>query len=271
MEWERTEKSAQPIVVYGATALGTAAAVRLGERAILLEKSGWAAWEFSACFEPGEGPWEAETPEGEALKEELTRRAVLASGKTHIQGAAPVFFRILRDRNVRALFRTEIVSVSEQDGGYAVTFADDEGFHTLQAAAVLDTTSSGETLPFLEKPPFRKSLNATLVPEKVDEAPPSTEEPQFRLIPGSFPDEFYLRFFPDPGVSLYEARKALFSLWEKRSGGLRNWRIGAVSPEFSLRCEAETLRISDRRVWAPSAARRNLLAAFEAGLTLPLF
>ena len=105
----------------------------------------------------------------------------------------------------------------------------------------------------------------------MDEAPPSAEEPQFRLIPGSFPDEFYLRFSPDPGGSLYEARKALFSLWEKRSEGLRNWRIGAVSPEFSLRCEAETLRISDRRVWAPSAARRNLLAAFEAGLTLPLF
>ena len=38
-----------PVFICGATALGIAAAVRLGDRAVLAEENGWAAGEFAAA------------------------------------------------------------------------------------------------------------------------------------------------------------------------------------------------------------------------------
>ena len=37
-----------PVFICGATALGIATAVRLGDRAVLAEENGWAAGEFAA-------------------------------------------------------------------------------------------------------------------------------------------------------------------------------------------------------------------------------
>ena len=258
-----------PVFICGATALGIAAAVRLGDRAVLAEENGWAAGEFAAAFEPGEGPWEPVTAEGKALADELVRRAVLSSRGTHIQGAAPVFFRLLRDPGAWARFLTRLAGIRRQGDGYVVTLADSEGFHTLEAGTILDTTSTGETAPGRFSG-FRESLNATLVPGAEGAEPPVSSDPGLTVIPGSFFDEFYLRCRLEPGTSLEAARETLFLRWGSRGPGLEAWRIAAISPMVSRRAAPGVRRVEDNWFWAPSAACRNLLDAFETGLGLSL-
>ena len=258
-----------PILICGATALGVAAVVRLGDRAVLVEKSGLAAWEFAASFEPGEGPWEALLPEGRELQAELVRRAVLSSRGTHIQGAAPVFFRIIRDRGIQVRFLTQVADIRRQDGAYAVTLVDSAGLHTMLAAAILDTTSSGET-HLKQVGSFRRSLNAALAPACPGFQPPVSGDSSVSLVPGNFADEYYLRYPLEPADTLTEARRKLFSFWEGRKPGLAGWRIAAVSPFLSVRAAPGTVETDGRWIWAPSSACRNLLEAYETGLRLPV-
>ncbi len=263
----KPEKERLPVLICGATALGVAAAVRMGNRAVLVEKSGLVAWEFAASFEPGEGPWEAVSSEGRELQEELFRREVLSSRGTHIQGAAPVFFRIIRDMGIMVHFLTQVADIRQQGDAYAVTLVDSAGFHTLRAAAILDTTSLGETRSQPERG-FCKSLNAVLAPAGPEFQPPVSRNPFVSVVPGNFSDEYYLRYRLEPTDTLAEARRKLFSFWEKREPGLAGWQIAAVSPFLSVRAAPGPIEAASRWIWAPSAGCRNLLEAYETGLKL---
>ncbi len=209
-----------PVLVLGATALGAAAALRFGEQAVLAEKGGWAAWEFAASFEPGEGLWEASSPQGVHLKEELVRRKILSECRTHIQGAAPVFFQMLQKSKGDLRLLTHLVEIRPEGTGYRVTLADHAGFHTLRAAAILDTTSSGESLP------GARSWRQRRQPEAI---------------------------------------RRFSAYWRERGKGLRNWRIAGLSSLISERAETEIQEFGKNWLWMPSAGRKNLLAAYEAG------
>ena len=262
----KDRKSGQrvPLLIIGATALGLAAAAAFGEGAVVAERSGLAAWEFAASFEPGEGPWQAASPAGEALRQELVRRAVLSERGTHIQGAAPVFFRLIRERGLQVRFLTEAAELRQEDGGFAVTLADSAGLHSLRADAVLDTTSAGGLLP-LEGRILQVSLNADLIPAGEGVPPPVCEEKDTLLVPGHFENEYYLKYWLEPSDTPARAREKLFAFWENRGSGLLDWRIAALSPFLSVRTEGGG---QGKLLWRPSSGCRNLLEAFETGMAL---
>ena len=261
-----SDRKKLPVLIYGATALGMAAALRLGSQAIVAEKTGFAAWEFAASFEPGVGPWKAVSPEGQALQSELTRRAVLSETGTHIQGAAPVFFHIAAQSGMDVRLWTRIAGLSEEHDGYTVTLWDSSGFHTVKATAILDTSSSGEVVCGSEQDSFC-TLNAVLVPGEPNAALPVCSREEIELIPGNFADEWYLRYRLDAADSPAAARKKLLSFWENRGEGLSQWRIGAIAPLISRRPPLGTMeRKASNLIWQPSAGCRNLLEAFETGL-----
>ena len=207
------------LLIIGATALGLAAAAAFGEGAVVAERSGLAAWEFAASFEPGEGPWQAVSPAGETLRQELVRRAVLSERGTHIQGAAPVFFRLIRERGLQVRFLTEAAELRQEDGGFAVTLADSAGLHSLWAGAVLDTTSTGGLLP-LEGRIRQVSLNADLIPAGEGVLPPVCGEKEALLVPGHFENEYYLKYLLEPADTAEGSRPSFFSgcHWAARAG-----------------------------------------------------
>jgi hypothetical protein len=255
-----------PVFIYGASVLALGIASKLKDKAIVIERTGFAGREYVDCYNPGEILSEKKySKETEALKEELVRRDLLNDNKMHIQGVAPVLFNRIKEKNLNYLFMTVVTEIKPIQGGYEVTVYNNSGFTKFHAEVVIDTTSLCETRPSEKIDIKWKSINATLSPTNKNFIFPMSDNPLVRLVQGRFDDEVYLKYQLHNDDDWISSREKFHKYWVTREGDLKDWNMAALASSFDIKVNTKSEQIDRNWFWVPSSSHDNLLDAYEFG------
>ncbi|MFS0725900.1 hypothetical protein [Paenibacillus sp. 1P07SE] len=185
----------------------------------------------------------------------------------YTQGAA--YNQQFRELKADVLLGTEVVSVAGgQDDGYTLELLGPNGFWTVKAARLVDTTLEREAGL------SGKTLNAVVIQQQ-GEPLPALEWPDMQLIAETH-DHAYttaiLKFECEPDWRVAEARHRLVEAWLSRPETLQSWRMAAIAFCFDERTSAEGQMKGSHYAVLPAASfsrpEESIAAGAELGRSL---
>ncbi|MDF2722557.1 MAG: hypothetical protein K0Q59_2232 [Paenibacillus sp.] len=268
------QQSSCSLLICGATFAGIGAAIAASQQkrdVVIVERTSLVGHEFIETFNPG-SHWSVPSTElGRSLQSDLIRRNVMEQegGAAHLAALHPILCQLIKQHGLQVKFLTEIVSVSEQNGRFAVELHDAAGRSRITADEVLDTSSQRLTTPGKLVVPERKQLNAYLNhPDLLNAEPPAAIDDTMSVARGRFRTEVVLKVNVKPEEDIPQARHRMVGYWQNRPEAWRPWTIAATATVFQYSFAAVSSQLADRWSWHPSEARLNALAAFDQGYHL---
>ncbi|MFK7692219.1 hypothetical protein [Paenibacillus sp. HJGM_3] len=258
------------VLVIGATFAGIGLAQKLGSQGLLVERTMLVGHEFINCYRTGHN-WNR-TPQStltEQLRKQWMNRNLLnEAGGVHLGGLAPSVYKLLLDSQQPIRFMTEVLDVRPRSGaGYEVTLYDATGVRNMCVDQIIDTTSecrsAGGKVPL-----GAKFIGADLHRDTANLAEDSLDflmEQEELLTAGLFASEAYLQFPVDASSTWDMAREQLHHYWKSRPESLRPWTIAAIADVFSVRTEAQHVKLGEGWLWMPSCGFDNPLHAMDEG------
>ncbi|NOU65473.1 hypothetical protein GC096_15670 [Paenibacillus sp. LMG 31461] len=254
-----------PTIILGATFAGLGAAYACGKEALLIERSALVGYEFINSYNLGED-WHATvlSEEGEKLKNELLERGILSEdGRVHIPAIAPVLYNKIGCDSLPILLHSDIADIRQLGAGYEVTIYNASGFNSYRTDRIIDTRPEYAPSHLIKS----KSLNAMLNCGEDDPEVSTTAGSYLLLTKGKLKGEVVAKVPIEVEDDWITARHKLHQLWAGRPKEWESWTISSVAGFFELQIEPETGgEIAPSWFSLPSAAYRNPLEAFEAGL-----
>ncbi len=261
-----------PILVLGATMAGTALALSRPADTLVVERSMLFGTDYLGSLNIKRcRPDLVRQPLALDFRDELFRRNLLNdAGEVHAQRIAGVLANRLRNSGAGVLLLTEVVAISPRDEGYEVVLYNADGYTTVHAGQIIDTTSDGYFLDPSQRPPIQKSLCAALaVPAGA--VLTSCCPTGGQILQGRFADEFVLKVALDAADGWVAARARLNACWQEcRSRLPDGCAIAAIATEWAVDFQIEPadhvdLAVHARWRWHPSASYQDLLSAFAGG------
>ena len=127
-------------LILGATVTGCAAAMRLGERSLVVCEETSAGAEFADAMRADSFAERACLPMTADFRDELTKRGILEDGRLHILALGGVLAKRYLASGCRLLLGVRVMRIRrENDGFLAELFHPQSGFMTVHAAHVIDT------------------------------------------------------------------------------------------------------------------------------------
>ncbi|NQX60827.1 hypothetical protein [Paenibacillus qinlingensis] len=254
-----------PTIILGATFAGLGASYACGKEALLIERSDLVGYEFINSYNLGEA-WHATllSEEGAKLKNELMERGILSEeGRVHIPAIAPVLYKKIGCDSLPILLHTDVADIRQSGAGYEVTIYNASGFSSYRTDRIIDTRPEYAPAHMIKS----KCLNAMLNCGEDDPEPSAGAESHLLLTKGKLKGEIVVKVPLEVEDDWPTARHRLHQLWAGRPKQWESWTISSVAGFFELQIELETSNeIEPNWFSLPSAAYRNPLEAFEAGL-----
>lgn len=133
------------ILVIGATFCGCAIALNSNKNVIVAESGFVLGSEFAQSMnQKSPKNTKFRTDLGKKFECELKKRGLLSeSGEIYAQPAVFVLAALLKEKGADVRLNTAVTDIQKIDNGYLVTLFEPEGFYSLTAKTVIDTTSTG--------------------------------------------------------------------------------------------------------------------------------
>ncbi|WP_214630706.1 hypothetical protein [Paenibacillus agaridevorans] len=268
-----TEISHYRTIVLGATFTGLGAALEDIDGTLVIERTALVGHEFINSFNPG-GDWNDDTAlsaSGASLREELRERGILSDdGLVHLPALAPVLYNRIYESGLRVLLLTEVLLVEEKNDYVEVTIHHASGRSVVRADRLIDTRTEAVMDAAADKTARR--INAMLL--YVGETPLDAVVPDAFVVPdaeteivkGKLDGELILKLTIGNEDDWVQARSKLNGVWTNRTGEWLDWRICAVATCFEVEMTVSGSSKEGRIQRLTSAAYRNPLEAYEAGI-----
>lgn len=242
-------------VVFGLTYLGCGFCSAKPENTLILEEKGLPGYEFSDSFNQ-RPPYNGEilTREGKEFYSVLqAMSAVNDEGQVYLGACVHGLAKIMQEKNIDCRFFTKVTEIKKEEDLYQITIFNTEGFSTVCAKRIVDTTSGGVWGHMTEALGMSKTLN--IVVEN------SGSETFFRNPLSG--DETY--FYPVENDRGYKGiREEINRFW--RENGLldKGVKIIAIANSFACQNKIASLK-GDGYDYFPSTAAKNPIHAFDIG------
>lgn len=243
--------------VLGATFLGLGAALSM-ENAVVIEKGGLFGAEFVNSYKVCEPKvMKPETTLGKEFLENLEKRGLVSEyGEIYPAPAVYVISSYLKEKSLDILLMTEIIDIKKEDGYYEIMVYHYNGFETIYAKEILDTTNLGIGHDKAKSHAFQKQLNTIMYNPDGVKIEGMSYNCQNKLYTYTVPVE--------PDTSRYDAVERLCSM--EKVFTEKNLKISSIASDFSYTAEPCREEVGTRFTWIPSTAYANLVEAFEMGV-----
>ena len=246
-------------LILGATFLGLGVALSKNNCAVI-ESGGLFGAEFVNSYKVNKPEHiTVKTPVGTSFLTDLRKRGLVYEDLEIYQAPAVyVLSKFLKEKPVDIRLMTEVISIKKEAGSYDLTLYNMKGFNHIKAKRLIDTTALGKGHKTSQKAGIKKSLNAVI------------HNPSLGNMEGLFynkASELYTYTLAVPmEVSRRQAIEKYFAM--ENDFLAKGMKISSVAPEFSYAMPEVSEKIDDDFLWYPSAARKNLAAAFDEGVCL---
>ena len=243
--------------VFGTTFLGLGAALQI-ENVVVIEKGGLFGAEFvnsyKVCIPKVVEP---KTELGKEFLEDLKRRGLVSeAGEIYPAPAVYVLSSYLKEKAIDILLMTEVTGIKKVDGYYEIMVYHSNGFETIYAKRILDTTTLGISHVAAGKYEKQKQLNAIVYNPDGSELDGLSFNSQNGLYTYTLP--------VNPDVDRYEAVEMLCGM--EKAFAKKNLQISSIASDFSYTMKPCREDVEEQFVWNPSTAYANLAEAFDIGV-----
>ena len=242
--------------VFGTTFLGLGAALGM-ENVVVIEKGGLFGAEFVNSYKVcAPKAVEPKTELGREFLADLKRRGLVSDeGEIYPAPAVYVLSSYLKEKPFDILLMTEVTGIKKVDNYYEIMVYHSNGFETIYAKRILDTTTLGIGHAKAQKYELQKQLNAIVY------------NPDGNVLDGLFFNSqqgLYTYTLPvNPDGDRYEAVEKLCEMEKVFSE--KNLQISNIASDFSYTMEPCWETIDEQFVWIPSTAYANLIEALDKG------
>lgn len=243
--------------VFGTTFLGLGAALSM-ENVVVIEKGGLFGAEFvnsyKVCAPKAVVP---KTEHGREFLADLKRRGLVSEeGEIYPAPAVYVLSSYLKEKPFDILLMTEVTGIKKVDNYYEIMVYHSNGFETIYAKRILDTTTLGIGHNASGKYEKQKQLNAIVY------------NPDGNVLDGLFfnsQNGLYTYTLPvDLDTCRYDAVEMVCGM--EKVFAEKNLQISGIASDFSYTMEPCREAIEEQFVWIPSTAYANLVEAFDKGV-----
>ena len=247
-------------LIIGATFLGIAYA-KAHKNCLIIEKGEVVCSDFVGCADitPVNLALKYST-QTEALCSELKRRGLLTdTGNVHIYPISGVMSDYILKNKIKLIMDTRIVSIKKESEGYKVTVFSINGFDTVYADKIIDTSPIPPEN--ICHPEIRKYINASVLSGGSEFE--NSGNSNINIKHGLY-GQSVLSMQVRIDETYTDARRKLHDIICKY---IKNSKIASFALEFQFVFEDKRIEklISDGYVWIPSASYENFLTAFEGG------
>ena len=243
--------------VFGTTFLGLGAALGM-ENVVVIEKGGLFGAEFVNSYKVcAPKVVEPKTELGKEFLEDLKRRGLVSeAGEIYPAPAVYVLSSYLKEKVIDILLMTEVTGIKKVEGYYEIMVYHSNGFETIYAKRVLDTTTLGICHDASGKHEKKKQLNAIVY---------NPDESELEGLSFNNQNGLYTYTLPvDLETTRYDAVEMLCGL--ENVFAEKNLQISSIASDFSYTMEPCKEDVTEQFVWYPSTAYANLAEAFEMGV-----
>jgi hypothetical protein len=246
-------------LVLGASFLGIGAALTVDD-CVVIESGGLFGAEFVNSYK-------VNNPEKISLKSGLgmaffadlkKRSLVYDDSEVYQAPAVYVLSQFLKEKALDIRLMTDVIKIEKADGLFCLTLHNMKGFDQIKTKKIIDTTTLGKGHKKAGNTSMSKCLNAIIYNPSGSELPGLSYNRARDLYTYSLP--------VDSSCSRHDAIEKLCAM-EKQFLD-KDMKISSIAPEFSYSMYLISEKIEHGFLWYPSAARANLVAAFEDGVVL---
>ena len=243
--------------VFGTTFLGLGAALCM-ENVVVIEKGGLFGAEFVNSYKVcAPKAVEPKTELGKEFLEDLKRRGLVSEeGEMYPAPAVYVLSSYLKEKPFDILLMTEVTGIKKVEGYYEIMVYHSNGFETVYAKHILDTTTLGIGHEQGRKHAKVKQLNTIVY------------NPDGNMLEGlsyNSQNGLYTYTLPvDLEIGRYDAVEMLCGM--EKVFAEKNLQISSIASDFSYTMEPCREAIEEQFVWNPSTAYSNLIEAFDMGV-----
>lgn len=243
--------------VFGTTFLGLGAALGM-ENAVVIEKGGLFGAEFVNSYKVcAPKVVEPKTELGKEFLEDLKRRGLVSeTGEIYPAPSVYVLSSYLKEKSIDILLMTEVTDIKKVEDYYEIMVYHSNGFETIYAKRILDTTILGIGHDASGKHEKQKQLNAIVYNPDGSELEGLSFNSQNGLYTYTLP--------VNPDVDRYEAVELLCGM--EKVFAEKNLQISSIASDFSYFIKPCREMIEEQFVWNPSVGYANLIEAFDMGV-----
>lgn len=249
------------LLVIGATFTGIGAASSSNKKVLVVDNRSQVGYEFINSYKTGCGWNGMEISDAtKQLEHEMQKRGLFSpAGIVNLPPLAPILYDYIRRCKFSILLMTEIIDIKSAADGYEIRIFNTEGFGTIRAADILDTTTSNVEIE-------SKTLNAFLYNPDEDATVPESWNGDIEFVQGNIASEAILKLKMDVHDDWTKAREKIHRLWAGRPRNIKSWTIAAVADCFDISAGNRKDSANDGLTVIPSCSYHNPLEAFEAGV-----
>lgn len=243
--------------VFGTTFLGLGAALGM-ENVVVIEKGGLFGAEFVNSYKVcAPKVVEPKTELGKEFLEDLKRRGLVSeTGEIYPAPSVYVLSSYLKEKSIDILLMTEVTDIKKVNNYYKIMVYHSNGFETIYAKRILDTTTLGIGHDGAEKYEKQKQLNAIVY---------NPDGSRLEGLSFNRQNELYTYTLPvDLDTCRYDAVEMLCGM--EKVFAEKNLHISSIASEFSYTLEPCREIIEEQFVWIPSTAYANLIESFDKGV-----
>lgn len=243
--------------VFGTTFLGLGAALGM-ENVVVIEKGGLFGAEFVNSYKVcAPKVVEPKTELGKEFLEDLKRRGLVSEdGEIYPAPAVYVLSSYLKEKPFDILLMTEVTGIKKVDGYYEIMVYHSNGFETIYAKRILDTTTLGISHDAAGKYEKQKQLNVIVY---------NPDGSELKGLSFNSQNGLYTYTLPvDLETGRYDAVEMLCGL--ENVFAEKNMQISGIASDFSYTMESCRETIEEQFVWIPSTGYANLAEAFDIGV-----
>lgn len=249
-------------IFLGCSAYAVGAVQAAPQETLILEAGEDVGGEFVDSLVSG-GFVRPQSPGAQAFYDELVARRILSEesarrGEVHLPGVGVMLSRALRESGARVLFKTRVLRVSRQEGGFSVQAVCHAKLYEFTCRQVVDTRSDDfERIRALD-PEARFFLCANVGLSAPIEAPWEG----MRLQRGFLPGEYFLQMEVDSPAS--GDRERFLSRFDARPRPFLPVRLLLLCHAYGVKCRRIVLE-EEGQYYLPGCGYKNPVDAFAAG------
>lgn len=249
-------------LLLGATFYGISKLMKSPNDCILIERTSLIGSEFVDSFHRLDAKkTDVNSAFGRRFKEDLQSQGIMnCEGTIYPAPALYLFCGLLQEVPYNILFNTEITKIEKTETGYSIIIFNCDGFSTIYAKEIIDTTSAGVLHDRIKSIKASKSLNVV-----IDRQMPVNSDYSHYLMFNHLMRTIVFQFPVAIEDDYSTAMNKLQLFWRNSMQGLYEGKIILTANTFAYHMPYTKIEIAPHYHWIPSCGFHNLLHAIDEG------